>query len=40
MDQNEFLFAISDKPQEIVVAGLIINNYTLVSKNPLFKFIK
>jgi hypothetical protein len=40
MDQSEFLFAISDDVQEIYVAGLIMNNYTLLSKNPLFKFIK
>jgi hypothetical protein len=39
-DQSKFLFAISDEPEEIYITGLKIDNYNLLGKNPLFKFIK
>ena len=39
-DQSKFLFAISDDPEEIYITGLKIDNYNLLGKNPLFKFIK
>ena len=40
MDQNEFLFAMTDYGQQIDLSEIIISNYTIRSKYPLFKFIK
>jgi hypothetical protein len=40
MDQSEFLFGMTDYGQEINLSEIIISNYKIHSKYPLFKFIK